>query len=158
MPLKDSLVSGSKRARFIIWLLIVVILLLSFFTIWQNVEREARDSAFLLATQRITERAVHYRQRWLLAEQPQTLSIGTHEIRFSRSGWAVPLASNGQVECQYWFEILYPESKVLGAPIIGIVNRTEGSDYSCDYDFGGSHRIVIGLKHKYFSADVFFVE
>lgn len=158
MPLKDSLVSGTKRARFIIWLLIVVILLLSFLAIWQNVEREARDSAFLLATQRITERATHYRQRWLLAEQPQNMSVDAKEIRFSRSGWVVPLASNGEVECQYWFEILYPESKVLGAPIIGIVNQSEGADYSCDYDFGGNHHIVIELKHKYFSADAIFVE
>ncbi|WP_175579500.1 MSHA biogenesis protein MshF [Vibrio hepatarius] len=157
MPSKGDLFSNVERSRFVIWLLVVVIVLLSFIIAWQRVEEEARDSAYLVASKRIIERASYYKEQWLLAKQPNRLTIESRQLQFSDNGWLMPLTFDGKVSCEFWLNTLYPTARILESRPIEIVNNSSGDHYQCDYDYGQNRHIVIELINKQFSTRVVFV-
>ena len=102
MPSKGDLFSNVERSRFVIWLLVIVILLLSFIIAWQRVEEEARDSAYLVASKRIIDRASYYKEQWLLAKQPNRLTIESRQLQFSDNGWLMPLTFDDPSSLSGW--------------------------------------------------------
>ncbi|MEF1172233.1 MSHA biogenesis protein MshF, partial [Vibrio sinaloensis] len=69
MRSKGNAILMLRRMRFSAWLLVVMVLTASFMSAFQKVEIEANDSAFLVASKRIIERASFYKQKWLLQQQ-----------------------------------------------------------------------------------------
>lgn len=156
MPSKASLINNLERSRLVIWLLVIIILIMSFLLAWQNVEREANDTAFIVASKRVIDRAGYYKQQWLLAGKPSTLKFDGDVLVYSHSGWVTPLNVNQQQDCAYWLEHLYPEKEVLGHEPIEMNSKNIDEGYQCDYLYGQNRFISISLIDKRFSAKVGF--
>ncbi|EGA71792.1 MSHA biogenesis protein MshF [Vibrio sinaloensis DSM 21326] len=158
MRLKASQYYLLRRVRFSVWLLVIVILLLSFISSFQDVENEASDSAFLVASKRIIERASFYKQKWLLAGQPPRLELDEKVLAISQNGWVLPIQNENSVDCDYWLGVLYPEKRVLESMPAKVGDLSKGdTHYRCDYDYGDNRHLVIDLNNKQFSAKVVFV-
>jgi len=157
MRSKANIATQIRISRFTVWLVVIVILIFSFGSAWKKVESEADDSAFLVASKRIIERASFYKQQWLLDKQPSTLNIDARLLRLSKNGWLLPLDQDNQVNCQFWLSVLYPEYRILDRKPIKNTNLSEGYYYHCDYNYGDSRHLVIELNNKQFSAKIVFV-
>tara|TARA_Y100001956_G_scaffold65059_1_gene65879 strand:- start:7479 stop:7958 length:480 start_codon:yes stop_codon:yes gene_type:complete len=154
---KGSTFALIRRSRFSVWFFVVVVLIASFISAFQNVENEASDSAYLVASKRIIETASFYKQKWLLKDQPSEIKVGSEMLTISQNGWVLPLDSSGDIDCDYWLRVLYPDKRILDSLPINILNLTEGSHYRCDYDYGMNRHVVIDLNYKHFSAKVVLV-
>lgn len=146
-----------RRSRLITWLLVVMVLTLSLLLAWQNVEVKANDSAFLLATQRVVERASYFKQQWLLAKRNTPLEIDGRVLNYTNSGWIEPLDSDRQNSCIFWLEVLYPEKEILGKEPWKIVDDSTGTSYSCSYFYQQDRVFTINLIGNKFSAKVGFL-
>lgn len=154
---KGSSASLVGRVRFSVWLLVVVVLIASFVSAYQSVEKEASDSAYLVASKRIIETASFYKQKWLLDGQPEVVKVGSEMLTISQNGWMLPVDTQGNVDCEYWLRVLYPDRRILDSLPITITNLTEGYHYRCDYDYGMNRHLVIDLNYKNFSTKVVLV-
>ncbi|KLN65411.1 MSHA biogenesis protein MshF [Vibrio sp. VPAP30] len=157
MPLKANLIDYIERSRLAIWLLVVVCLIMSFMLVWQNVVKEANQSAFLLASQRIVERASYYKQQWLLAGQQPTLTIDGYRLNYTNMGWVKPLDEQQRVDCLFWLDVLYPQHEILGSKPIVIENKTIADGYHCDYLYIDDRLMSISLIDNRFIAKVGFL-
>lgn len=157
MPSKASVLTNLERSRLVIWLLVVVVLLMSFMLAWQNVEHEANDTAFLVASKRMVERASYYKQQWLLSDQKAQIELDGKVRHFSKQGWLEPINEDNEVDCRYWLNTLYPEQRILGQVPIDIDSETSASDYQCRYLYGENRFISISLIHQVFSTKVGFL-
>ncbi|WP_408690705.1 MSHA biogenesis protein MshF [Vibrio sp. TBV020] len=157
MPSKASLVTNLERSRLVIWLLVITILIMSFLLAWQNVESEANDTAFLVASKRVIERAGYYKQQWLLSGQKPTVELEGRVLTYSSSGWVTPLNKEQQQDCTYWLEVLYPERKVLGNAPIEVESEIMDQGYLCNYLYNQNRFISISLIDNKFSAKVGFL-
>ncbi|TFH92123.1 MSHA biogenesis protein MshF [Vibrio ouci] len=157
MPSKASLITNLERSRLVIWLLVIIILVMSFLLVWKEVEREASDTAFLVASKRVIEQAGYYKQQWLLAGQKQTLELDGKLITYTDSGWVLPMNVQQQKDCAFLLDILYPEKEVLGSFPVAIESEFIGSSYRCNYLYNQEQFISIGLINNKFSAKVGFL-
>lgn len=146
-----------ERARLVIWLLLVIILIMTYSMVWQDVEHQADDAAFAVASKRIVERASYYRQQWLLAKQPTSLTIEQRKVHFSAKGWVLPLNEQGDVDCAYWYRVLYPEERVLRQTPQHISDESDLRGYICHYDYSSDQTIVMSLKNGKFLTKVVFL-
>lgn len=146
-----------QKSRLVIWLLLLILLVMSFLFAWQAVEQQASKSALQLANQRINERASYYKQQWLLAKQPTSLKIGSQRLNYTNTGWITPLNHQSQVDCKYWLEILYPETELLGSQPLEVTNESIAGDYRCLYNYNQNGFISISLIDNNFSAIVGFL-
>lgn len=140
-----------------IWSLVVVVLVLSLLLAWQNVEVKANDSAFLLATQRVVERASYYKQQWLLAERVTPLEIDNKVLNYTNSGWVMPFNQQQQRSCTFWLEVLYPEKEILGNGPSRVVDESVSNNYHCSYYYQNDRVVTINLIGNRFSAKVGFL-
>ncbi|KJY82046.1 MSHA biogenesis protein MshF [Vibrio galatheae] len=157
MRLKGSLVRYIERSRLAIWLLVITCLIMSFMLVWQNVVKEADQSAMLLASQRIVERASYYKQQWLLAGQQPSLTIEGQTLNYTNMGWVKPLDDKQQVDCVLWLDILHPQHEMMGAKPIAIENKTDASDFWCEYFLSNNTMISISLIDNKFIAKAGFL-
>ena len=157
MPLKANLISYIERSRLAIWLLVIVCLMMSFMLVWQNVVKEANQSAFLLASQRIVERASYYKQQWLLSGQQNEITIEGRTLNYTSMGWIKPLGDRQQVDCSYWLDILYPQHEVLGNRPSQIENQIIDNGYHCNYLYSNNRLISITLIDNTFVAKTGFL-
>lgn len=156
MPLKGSLLANLERSRWVIWLVVLLIVLLAFTIAWKKVEREANDTALVVASKRILERANYYKQQWLLSGQPKRLSIEGRSLYFSQSGWVIPQQIADKTDCNYWLGVLYEEKRVLESLPEEIIDNSEGLDFSCQYSYSNEHAIYVELNDNKFSVSVSF--
>ncbi|OIQ24849.1 MSHA biogenesis protein MshF [uncultured Vibrio sp.] len=145
------------QSQFVIWLLLVVVLVLSFMLAWQKVDKEATDTAMLVASKRIIERANYYKQEWLLNKQPPKLLIDGEMLTMSRSGWVMPIDQEKQANCLYWLKVLYPENRGLESSQVGMVDDVDNMKYQCRYTGDGNQVIVIQLVNDKFTVSVDFL-
>ncbi|MDC5847640.1 MSHA biogenesis protein MshF [Vibrio europaeus] len=157
MPLKANLISYIERSRFAIWLLVIVCLIMSFTLVWQSVVKEANQSAFLLASQRIVERASYYKQQWLLSGQQNEITIEGRTLNYTSMGWIKPLGDRLHVDCLLWLDTLYPQHEVLGNKPVAVENKTTANNYHCDYLYSDDRLISITLMDNRFIAKTGFL-
>lgn len=148
--------NNEQRSRFVIWLLAIIIIVMSFLIAWKPVEEEAENTALFLASNRILERANYYKQEWLLKGQLEKLTINRHELTFSESGWALPI-QNGKLDCAYWLDLLYPEQQLLGIDDAESNIYKEQNGYRCQYRYVSNMSIILQLKNERFSVNVEFL-
>lgn len=141
-----------ERSRLAMWVVVIISLVMSFLLVWQNVVREANQSAMLLATQQVVERANYFKQQWLLAGQKASLTIEEHRLNYTEMGWVKPINDSQQVDCQIWLDTLYPRQQVLGQQVVAIENQTIGDGYLCLYNYGDDVFISISLIDNNFIA------
>lgn len=154
MPSKASLITNLERSRLVIGLLVIIILVMSFLLAWKSVEREATDTAFLVASKRVIEQAGYYKQQWLLAGQKQPLELDGKLITYTASGWVLPVNAQKQKDCAFLLDALYPEKEVLGSFPVAINSEFIGSSYRCTYLYSQERFISIDLINNKFSANV----
>lgn len=156
MPSKGNLLTNLERSRWVIWLVVLLVILLAFTMAWKKVEREASDTALVVASKRILERANYYKQQWLLSGQPKRLSIEDDSLSFTHNGWVIPQKMPYKTDCRYWLEILYPERKVLESLPKKITDNSSALAFSCHYLYSNEHAIYVELKDNKFSVSVSF--
>ncbi|RTZ14313.1 MSHA biogenesis protein MshF [Vibrio aquaticus] len=157
MPSKASLIANLERSRLVIWLLVVIVLVMSFLITWQNVEREANDTAFLVASKRVIERANYYKQQWLLSGQQAQVELDGEIVHFSPSGWVLPASREQEYDCSAWLEMLYPDEEILGDTPIEIESDFINSEYQCHYLYKQDRFMSIGLIDNKFFVKVGFL-
>jgi len=54
MPSKGNLLTNLERSRWVIWLVVLLVILLAFTMAWKKVEREASDTALVVASKNAT--------------------------------------------------------------------------------------------------------
>ncbi|MEZ9231133.1 MSHA biogenesis protein MshF [Vibrio amylolyticus] len=145
------------RSQFVIWFLLVVILVLSFMLAWQKVDREATDTALLVASKRIVERASYYKQEWLLNKQPPKLLIDGEILMMSPSGWVVPINQNKKTSCLFWLKVFYPENRGLESSAAAMKEGIGDMNYQCRYTGDDNQVIVIQLVNDRFTVSVDFL-
>ncbi len=145
-----------ERTRLVVWLVVLITLLFAFIVAWQKVEQEASDTALLVASNRIVERANFYKQQWLLAGEPHELTFNHKLIRYSNSGWVKPLNSENKVDCRYWLDLFYEEERVLESLPIKIKDNSKLLGFQCEYFYSREHAINISLIDNKFSVGVSF--
>lgn len=156
MPFKASMANNIERSRTAVWLLIVIILVLSFMLAWESVEEEAGDTAFVVASKRVLERANYYKQEWLLKSQPSELVLEKKRLIYDTSGWVLPINESGEVSCRYWLKVLYPDMRVLDVKPRAYYEQDLDNGYACAYPFSMHQSIVIRLVDGRFSVSVDF--
>ncbi len=149
------------RTRLVIWLLLVVILLMTLMTLWRPIEQRASDTALLVASKRILDRANYYKQEWLLKKQPKRLSLQGKRsqeqvVDFSESGWPVVIDDQANIDCVAWLNLLYPEERILEYVPVQINNVSKNDYYLCEYSYTQNVILVMSLKHNRFSVSVGF--
>lgn len=157
MRLKASLIRYIERSRLAIWLLVIVCLISSFMLVWQRTLSEANESALLLATQRIVERASYYKQQWLLAGQQPQLTIEGQTLDYTEMGWVKPVGSDAQLGCLLWLDVLYPSHDVLGSKPIVVESEMTSNKYHCSYLYVEDRLLSISLINNKFIARVGFL-
>ncbi|MCG9680721.1 MSHA biogenesis protein MshF [Vibrio sp. Isolate24] len=148
--------SNIERSRFVVWLLVIIILILSFVLIIEKLEEDVDDAAFLLASKRMIERASFYKQQWMLNGQREHLVVDTENLLFSKHGWVIPNREQTRTACESWFSLLYPEQRVLGVAPSKVVERSELNNYRCEYIFNYGKSIHIQLVDNNFTVSVGF--
>ncbi|MFA0414357.1 MSHA biogenesis protein MshF [Vibrio renipiscarius] len=156
MPLKASLWLNLERSRMAVWFLVLLMLLTAFGVAWKKVDQEASNAALLLASKRILERTNYYKQEWLLADKPRTLTIDGRDLYFSASGWVLPQNSLGKFDCHYWLDVFYEEARVLDAYPNKIINNSTESYFQCHYFYGSKAGVEVELNRNKFDVSVIF--
>ncbi|WP_428776573.1 MSHA biogenesis protein MshF [Vibrio sp.] len=149
--------SDIARARFAIWLLVLVILVLSFLLAVRPVEKQAQQTAERLSVQRILERANYYRQEWLLKGEPSQANIDGQMVWFSARGWLIPTRDGQRVDCRVWLNRLHEDALIQPGEMVQIKNRSLDQKYDCRYFSSRDKSVNISLEKEKFSVSVDFL-
>ena len=60
------MINNLRRSRFVIWSVVILSIITGLLTAWRSVEIEATNTALLVASKRILDRANLYKQQYLL--------------------------------------------------------------------------------------------
>ncbi|WP_341661259.1 MSHA biogenesis protein MshF [Vibrio sp.] len=151
---KADMVISPDRSRLVLWLVVICVLLVSLLTAVEKLQKDMDETAFLLASKRMLDRAGFYKQQWVLKGQPEQLEIEGQQIIFSSSGWLLPLGDQRKASCQAWFELLYPEQRVLDEAPNQVIERTIAGHYDCEYVFSKDRQIRVQLVEGKFSIGI----
>ena len=148
---------NNERPQFVLWLLIVIILVMGFMMAWQKIDKEARSTSLLVASQRMVERASYYKQEWLLSKQPTKLVIEGVTLTMSQAGWVMPIDQEKSVSCSFWLKVLYPDSHKLDLTNRQVKADRGNAEYQCEYTYSSEQVIVIQLVNDKFRVSVDFL-
>lgn len=144
----------NKRLKFFIWCSVVFCIMAAWLYVWKiKTEPEAERTAFIVAQRQILSSANTYRQDWMLDKQPESEVIDDFLVDFTSSGWPITL-TNGEVNCDKWLLLLWPDSKVFGQEYS--VYKVEGAKNIayCEYQFPQGQKIQLQLLHGTLHVDV----
>ncbi|MCF7353826.1 hypothetical protein [Vibrio sp. CK2-1] len=144
----------NKRLKFFIWCSVVFCIMAAWLYVWEiKTEPEAERTAFTVAQRQILSSANTYRQDWMLDKQPESEVIDNFLVNFTSSGWPITL-KNGEVNCNKWLPLLWPDSKVFGQSYT--VNRVNaGKNHAhCEYVFPHGQTIHVQLLNGALHVDV----
>ena len=142
------MINNLGRSRFVIWSVVILSIITGLLSAWRSVETEATNTALIVASKRILDRANLYKQQYLLNGHRQMNDSG-EPLSYSRTGWLLPI-DQGDVSCDYWLEQLYPDGRVLGLDSPKIENLSDQFEYHCRYQYTEKHQIEILLKGERF--------
>ena len=142
------MINNLRRSRFVIWSVVILSIITGLLAAWRTVETEATNTALIVASKRILDRANLYKQQYLLNGRQQFNDAG-EPLGYSRTGWLLPI-EQGNVSCDYWLEQLYPDGRVLGLDSPKIENLSDQFEYHCRYQYTEKHQIEILLKGERF--------
>nr|WP_282437184.1 MSHA biogenesis protein MshF [Vibrio amylolyticus] len=137
--------------------MIVIVLVLGFMLAWQKVDEEASDTALLVTSKRIIERASYYKQEWLLRKQPPKLLIDDTILTMSQSGWVMPIDQSGKENCSFWLDVLHPDNRDLTLYQDHLEGDENSMKYQCRYIYASNQVIVIQLVNDRFTVSVDFL-
>ncbi|MCG3730096.1 type II secretion system protein [Vibrio cincinnatiensis] len=141
-----------KRARLMVWLVVIGILLVYLLRAWPPIQKELERTALELANREIVERANDYKQQWLLQGQPQRLLWQGQEVTFSDFGWVLPNPVDGK-RCPQVLNWLYPEQTILNQPL-GIEEQKIPEGYRCQLNYSEEQSVIIILQNNRFTSVV----
>jgi MSHA biogenesis protein MshF len=141
-----------KRARLMVWLVVIGILLVSLLRAWPPIQKELERTALVLANREIIERANDYKQQWLLQGQPQQLLWQGEEVTFSDFGWVLPNSVDGQ-RCPQVLNWLYPEQMLLGQTL-RVEEQKVPEGYHCQLSYNQDLSLIIMLQNNKFTSIV----
>jgi len=142
-----------RAPRFVIWLTLIFVLLGVLLYHWQQVDKEAENTAFSVVVGQMTERANNYRQQWLVNKQPSSMKVAEQLVHFDANGWVMPIHNN-LVDCDWWLRTLYPN---VGRGYVDVPSSrliSNGVSYECRYQFESKKNLVLSLSDKNLSIGV----
>ncbi|MDK9737659.1 MSHA biogenesis protein MshF [Vibrio sp. D404a] len=144
------MINNLRRSRFVVWSVVILSIIAGLLSMWRSVEAEATNTALIVASKRILERANLYKQQYLLNGHKQVNEDG-EPLRYSRTGWLIPIEQT-DVNCNYWLDQLYPNGRVLGLGNPKVEDLSDNARYRCRYQYTEKHQIEILLKGERFSV------
>lgn len=145
---------GFERARFVLWLVLVVVLFMAMFSVWRSMFSDTLQTALGMARLQMTDQANAYKQEWVLQGRPVNLQIEQATIPMQH-GWIFPKRDQG-VDCENVLFLLYPDRKVLDwLPRVTTIQKPNG--YQCRYQYGDMVEVDVELKDRYFAIDASFL-
>ena len=142
----------NERFRFVVWAVLLVILISTFFHYWQKVQVVADRTAFTLATDRMLDRANQIKQLWILKGKPSQLTYLEQTLPMNQSGWVFPETGQG-IDCEKILMILYPDERILNfKPLVESLSKNDR--FICNFRYNQQHAIQVVWIGKQFSVKV----
>ncbi|MGB1320370.1 MAG: MSHA biogenesis protein MshF [Vibrio gallaecicus] len=138
-----------RRARFVIWFSLIVILLMTLMSAWQSVEEDATNTAVIVASKRMLERANLFKQQYLLYGK-KNIAETSDEIHYSNTGWLLPIAEDSR-SCDFWLSQLYPKKQILGVGSPIIEDMSDQTQFHCRYHYTNKYQIDVQLNQERFN-------
>ena len=132
-----------------IWLSSIVILLMTLMTAWQSVEEEATNTAVIVTSKRMLERANLFKQQYLLYGK-KNIAEASDEIHYSNTGWLLPIVE-GNRSCDFWLAQLYPKKQILGVGEPIIEDMSDKTQFHCRYHYTNKYQIDVLLNQERFN-------
>ena len=142
----------NERFRFVVWAVLLVILVSTFFRYWQKVQVVADQTAVTLAADRMLDRANQIKQLWILKGKPSRLEYAEQTISLNRDGWVFP-STGSSIDCEKIMSILYPNETILNFEPL-VENLSERDRFICNFEYNGQHAIQIIWMGKQFFVKV----
>lgn len=139
-----------RRSRTTIWVVVIFALLFAFMGAWSAVEEEASNTAVIVASKRILERANYYRQQKILNGKSELNRAG-NPLSYSPSGWLLPI-NDAARDCNVWLTQLYPEQRILGMGSPKVTDKSSKHGFYCEYQYTDKYQIDIYLVNGRFSV------
>lgn len=139
-----------RRSRTAIWAVVILVLIFAFMGAWRSVEEEATNTAVVVASKRILERANYYKQQRLLNGSAGIDEFG-QPFSYSKSGWLLPL-SHAKRDCSFWLSYLYPERRVLGIGQPEVIDMSDKDGIYCRYQYTEKYQIDVLFSQGRFSV------
>ncbi|USD65018.1 hypothetical protein [Vibrio sp. SCSIO 43136] len=142
-----------KRAKFMVWLCVLTILLAVLGYYWNQAEQEAENTAATVVLNQINQRAREYRQIWLVNKQAASIEVNGRKIEYDHNGWVMPINGN-KVDCNWWLSTLYPNIGTGFFVEVSSELKQSGKFYACSYELEGKFHLNLKLTDKKLSIDV----
>lgn len=72
------MINNLRRSRFVIWSVVILSIITGLLAAWRTVETEATNTALIVVSKRILDRANLYKQQYLLNGRQQFNDAGEH--------------------------------------------------------------------------------
>lgn len=142
----------NERFRFVVWAVLLVILISTFFHYWQKVEVAADRTAFTLAADHMLDRANQIKQLWILKGKPSSLDYAEQTVPINRDGWVFSNAGNG-VDCEKIMSILYPDERILNFEPV-VENLSDNDRFICNFKYNRRHAVRLTWVGQQFFVKV----
>ena len=84
------MLNNLQRSRFVIWSVVILFLIVGLLSVSRAVEEEATNTAFIVASKQMLERANRFKQQYLLTGVERN-GISDQPRLYSRTGWIMPI-------------------------------------------------------------------
>ncbi|MFS1862510.1 MSHA biogenesis protein MshF [Vibrio lentus] len=144
------MLNNLQRSRFVIWSVVILFLIVGLLSASKTVEEEATNTAFIVASKQMLERANRFKQQYLLKGTKREEDSELPKV-YSRTGWVMPL-QDSERDCNYWLDQLYPQGSILGLSSPSVEDKSDNIQFHCSYRYGYKYQIDILLKKERFSV------
>ncbi len=139
-----------------VYLVVVFLVLLTFFSIWRKIETEASENAVLVATKRMVDQVNRYKQQWLIKGKPSHIVYAGKSLPMTEFGLLDIYRGGEQPDCRYWLFNHYPKQKIYDAKLLHIESQQIKNEYRCRYIYQhdisilmyGNERLVKVMAEK----------
>lgn len=140
-------------SRFVVWLLLVSVLILSVIYAGQKLQLRTIDTAYAVAAKRMLDKANYYKENWVIRKEPESMVIEGKNVQFSPEGWPLPIKED-QLDCRYWLLLLNESEEVFGYSIDNIKSHHLDNGYICSYSYIEQDAIILKLINKKLSVSI----
>ena len=144
------MLNNLQRSRFVIWSVVILFLIVGLLSASKTVEEEATNTAFIVASKYVLERANRFKQQYLLTGVERN-GISEQPRLYSRTGWIMPIQGSER-DCNYWLDQLYPQGSILGLSSPSVEDKSDNIQFHCSYYYSDKYQIDILLKKERFSV------
>nr|WP_253820780.1 MSHA biogenesis protein MshF [Vibrio sp. 99-70-13A1] len=120
-------------------------------SVWQSVEEEATNTAVIVASKRILDRANLFKQQYLLDRKQHDIEPFSGGLSYSKTGWLLPIKDNKR-SCSFWLSQFYPKTEILGVGFPSIEDMSDQTQFHCRYHYTKKYQIDVRLNQERFNV------